>query len=167
MSATEDSVKFWLKFVERVDNWNKNRSRIFEDKREAAYQFALEVLDADPTKAREFINRPNVQWNIIKSYARHGKLIVCKVCGDEGYSAYWCQPCIHRSRFCCECCILLGIPYYGGGMYAFGKRKCPYCGTEFTDGVHLGSSANLGLGVTLSKVDAPKKTVCPKCGKTV
>jgi hypothetical protein len=167
MTTQEDPFKFWVEFKQRVDNWHKNRTEVFQDRREAAYQFAIEVLDADLTKAREFTSRQNIQWNIIKSYAaQYGKRITCKVCGNEGYGHYWCRPCIHHD-FCCECCILLGNPHYGGGMYIFGKRKCPYCGTEFTDGVHLGSTSNLGLGVTLSKVDPPKKRTCPKCGRTV
>lgn len=158
------SVEWWFEFKERVDNWNKSRDRIYEDKREAAFQFAIEVLDAGATKAREFINRPNIKWDIIKSYTQHGKLVKCKVCGNEDYSGYWCSPCIHHD-WCCECCILLGIPYYGGGMYVMGKRKCQYCGHEFTDMVNLGSSINLGLGAQLTQTDTEKKTTCPKCGK--
>ena len=164
MSTTEDPFKFWLEFKERVNNWHKDRSKVFEDKREAAYQFAIEVLDADLTKAREFTSRTNIQWKIIKSYAQYGKRITCKVCGNEGYGGYWCRPCIHHD-FCCECCILIGIPYYGGGMYVMGKRKCPYCGTEFTNTVG-GSSTNLGLGVILS-TEKSETPLCPKCGKKV
>jgi len=163
----QDSLKFWLEFTQRVDNWHKNRSEVFTDKREATYQFALEVLDADPAKAREFINRPNIKWGIIKCFSHRGKLITCKVCGNKDYTSYWCSPCIHRSRFCCECCILMGIPYYGGDMAVIGTRKCPYCGAEFTDMVNLGSSVNLGLGVVRSKTDKATKTKCPKCQKEV
>jgi len=172
----------WLKqhieFQNRVDNWDKNRSTVFADKREAAYQFALEVLDADPVKAREFINRTNIQWDIIKSYFRHLKqkvgrmafsewlqkhMVHCKVCGNEDYGGYWCRPCIHHD-FCCECCILMGAPNYSVGMAIIGKRKCQYCGTEFTDVIDSGSSTNLGLGAKLIKTD-DKKSTCPKCGR--
>jgi len=156
----------WLKqhieFRNRVNNWDKGRSAVFTDKREAAYQFALEVLDADPVKAREFINR-NIQWAVIKSYFMHGKLVHCKVCGNEDYGGYWCGPCIHHD-FCCECCILMGIPYYSGGIAIIGTRKCQYCGTKFTDVIRSGSSTNLGLGAKLIKTDN-KKSTCPKCGR--
>jgi len=159
-----DGLKQHIEFQNRVDNWDKDRTRIFPDKREAAYQFALEVLDADPVKAREFINRPNIKWDIIKSFVGHGKLIRCRVCGNEDYSGYWCRPCIHRSRFCCECCILMGVPNYSVGMAVIGTLKCPHCGATFMDVVDSGSSTNLGLGVKLIKNDKKKHT-CPKCGK--
>ena len=162
---SEEHFKWMLEFKERVEKWDKNRAKPFEDKKEAACRFAIEVLDADPAKAAAFINRTDIQWNVIKHYARfYGEKVACKVCGNENDGGYWCKPCIHNG-FCCECCILMGIPYYECGVFAVGTQKCQYCGAEFMNAPGLGSTTNLGAGVTLSKTDI-KKVICPKCGKT-
>ena len=66
-------------------------------------------------KIQELINRP-IQWDIIRRYRGNGKLVNCELCGNEDYSGYWCKPCIHPG-WCCECCILFGIPNYCTGLY--------------------------------------------------
>ena len=152
-------IDWWLDFQKRVDKWDRTRDKVYEDKREVCLLFAVEVLDADPATARKFIYRPSIKWDIIKSYQGHGKPVKCKVCGNNGSGGYWCSPCIHHG-WCCECCILLGSPFYGGGIYSWGKQKCPCCGYEFRGFKNLGSEVNLGLGVRLVKQNP---MICPKC----
>jgi len=157
----KEHVEWWLSFQKRVDDWDKSRDRVYEDKRECVFKFAVEVLDADPSTARNFVYRETIKWDMIKCFETRGKRVQCKVCGSEGYGGYWCKPCIHHG-WCCECCILLGIPFYGTSMGWIGKRECPHCGHEFGDVVSFGSTINLGLGVTVTKKEIEKKT-CPKC----
>lgn len=79
------------------------------------------TVDEKRAKITELINRP-VQWDVIRRYRDHGKLVTCELCGNEDYSEFWCKPCIHRG-WCCECCILLGIPNYATGVYIIGGGK--------------------------------------------
>jgi len=58
----------------------------------------------------KLVNRP-IKWGLVKMAEKEGKLLKCEVCGNEGYGGFWCKPCIHYT-WCCECCILLGIPNY-------------------------------------------------------
>lgn len=162
----EASVEWWVNFRKRVDNWDKSRSRVYSDKREAALEFAVEVLDGDPATATKFIYRENIKWDIIHSYESHGKPVRCKVCGNDGVGGYWCGPCIHHD-WCCDCCILLGTPFYGGGIYMLRKVKCPHCQAEFSDFECLGREVNLGLGVRVSGTQSDTSFTCPKCGQKI
>lgn len=153
-------VDWYLEFLKRVDEWDKSRDQIYDDKREAAFKFAVEILDADPDIAKKFIYRAGIKWDIIKNYAHSGKTVKCKVCGSQDWGGYWCSPCIHR-EWDCECCILLGNPFYSAGIYIWGQYKCQRCGYEFRAFKNLGSEVNLGVGVRMVK---QKPLTCPKCG---
>lgn len=72
-------------------------------------------------KIDQLIHRP-IKWNIIRAYEHHGEKITCELCGNEDYSGYWCKPCIHPG-WCCECCILVGVPNYATGVYVIGVPK--------------------------------------------
>lgn len=63
----------------------------------------------------ELVNRP-INFDVILSFAHHGKEVTCELCGNKERGGYWCKPCIHHS-WCCVCCILLGIPNYTTGVY--------------------------------------------------
>jgi len=158
-SEIKEEIDWYLEFRKRVDEWDKSRDQVYEDKREAAFKFAVEILDADLDAAKKFIYRPEIKWDIIKSYAHSGKVVKCKICGNQDWGGYWCSPCIHRD-WCCECCILLGHPFYSGGIYVWGQYKCSRCGYEFRGFKNLGFETNLGLGVRMVK---QRPLICPKC----
>ena len=63
----------------------------------------------------ELVNR-EIKWNVVKQFEDKGKLLTCEICGNEGYGGYWCRPCIHGA-WCCECCVLLGVPNYYTATY--------------------------------------------------
>jgi len=77
------------------------------------------AVDAAPEakrrKMEERTGRP-IKWDVIKKFERRGELRRCEICGTESFGGYWCRPCIHP-RWCCECCILLGIPNYETAVY--------------------------------------------------
>lgn len=82
------------------------------------------VIDATPEakrkKIEELIGRP-IKWGVIKMYEKHGKIRSCEICGTESFGGYWCRPCIHP-RWCCECCILLGVPNYETAVFAISTK---------------------------------------------
>lgn len=161
----DDFFDRWMRrqalFRKRVNLWYegvKKRGEVV-DRRENAAKFAIDILGADSKTADKFIYR-EIRWDIIKGYGSKGKFVECKVCGQQGRGSYWCSPCIHHD-WCCECCILLGYPGYGGGMFSIGRYKCSKCGEEFT-GLDGESHTELGVGMVLAKRAEPS---CPKCGK--
>ena len=81
----------------------------------------VKTVEEKIAKIQELITRP-IKWNIIRAYQQHGKKVTCELCGNEDYSGYWCKPCIHPS-WCCECCLLLGVPNYATGVYIIGLKE--------------------------------------------
>lgn len=102
-----------------------HRSRVggCHHKVKAAAAYAVKHYGIEPDKALEFMDR-EIQWAEIKQFImltdRDGKRlshnVTCEVCGDLDHGGYWCRPCVHRD-FCCECCILMGIPEYSCGVF--------------------------------------------------
>ncbi len=66
-------------------------------------------------KIDALIHRP-IQWDVIRQYQRQGQELTCELCGNQAFGRYWCRPCIHRG-WCCECCILLGVPNYETAVF--------------------------------------------------
>ena len=107
---------------------------------EKALQFAVKKYGVDEKKARDFMTR-RIQWNVIKAYQFHerSREVTCEVCNKKERGGYWCSPCVHHD-FCCECCILMGIPEYSSGLFFFGKY-----------GVHGSLKTNLACGGSVVK----------------
>ena len=99
-----------------------------DHKIKSACAYAVKHYNVEPDKALEFMHR-EIKWNSIKQCimltGRDGKRlshnVKCEVCGDFDYGGYWCRPCIHPD-FCCECCILMGIPEYSTGVFFIDKK---------------------------------------------
>jgi len=64
----------------------------------------------------------DIKWSIIKALEEKGKNRTCEICGMEGKGGYFCEPCIHRT-WCCECCILLGIPNYSTSVFLVSEEE--------------------------------------------
>ncbi|MBW2672821.1 MAG: hypothetical protein JRD89_05285 [Deltaproteobacteria bacterium] len=106
MSEIENYIA-WLRAVR--ERWKP----VSTDKRENAVRFAIDMLRIDPRTADRIVYRP-IRWEKVLPYRVKGSPVRCRICGQESYTAYWCEPCIHRD-WCCECCILLMHPGYTGG----------------------------------------------------
>ena len=114
MNPTANYIR-WLELVEK--NWKP----VSNDKRENALEFAKKFLCLNEDEAKKLVMR-KIQWDKIRYYQTRGKIVKCKICGMEGYSQFWCNPCIHKD-WCCECCILLMFPSYIGGIKIPDVRK--------------------------------------------
>ena len=72
-------------------------------------------------KIQQLLTRP-IQWDMILCFKESGRKLTCELCGNEDFGRYYCKPCIHHT-WCCECCILLGIPNYQTGVYVVSATK--------------------------------------------
>ena len=78
-------------------------------------KWRADTIEERRQEITKLVNR-EIQFDVILRYAHNGKEVTCELCGNRERSGYWCKPCIHP-RWCCICCILLGIPNYYTGVY--------------------------------------------------
>lgn len=78
-------------------------------------KWKAETIEERRKEITALVNR-RIDFDVILSYAHHGKELTCELCGNLERGGYWCNPCIHHS-WCCVCCLLLGIPNYATGVY--------------------------------------------------
>jgi len=72
-------------------------------------------------KIEQLVHR-QIPWSLIRQHASKGQLIHCEICGEHESGGFHCKPCIHP-RWCCICCILLGIPNYETSVLILGEKK--------------------------------------------
>jgi len=88
--------------------------------------FVGDTIEEKKKFFEEALNR-DVEWHIVKVLEEDGEDRKCEICGMEGKGGYFCDPCIHGT-WCCECCILLGIPNYSTGVFLIsGEGKYDSC----------------------------------------